>query len=201
MLSKHKREILNFIQEEGSITIRQCAKIIYHGRKYGYDMARKTLRSLYQDKAIARYRYNMTAETIYYINTRLGIHALKLLDVYAEFIDLGCTIETFKKKYRIYTNGKKYREIDALLELNYQEYFIPLIIEIDYSHMTSIQKLQEIYESNHFQQLYLEKLGEEIYPIVIIVRPVTTNSLVEDHVFSILYSDFELSNLAKILNN
>ncbi|OBR90695.1 hypothetical protein CLRAG_33430 [Clostridium ragsdalei P11] len=199
MLSKHKREILNFIQEEGSITIHQCAKIIYHGRKYGYDMARKTLRSLYQDKAIARYRYNMTAETIYYINQRLGIHALKLLDVYAEFINLGCTIETFKKKYRIYTNGKKYREIDALLELNYQEYFIPIILEIDYSHMTSIEKLKEIYNCRYFQELYKQQIGESIYPLTIIVRPVVENRLLNDNDFSILYSDFDLPNLAKAL--
>lgn len=199
MLSKKDKLILNYIDEHGSITINQCAKVIFTGNKCAYDQARKKLRQLYNEKAIARCRASVSDEAVYYIDTRLNIHALKLLDIYAELIVIGAKIETFHKKYRIYTDGKKYREIDALIELYYDDYFIPLIIEIDYSHNTSIIKLQEIYKSNHFQDKYKE-LDEDIFPLIVICRPVVNKSLCTENDFPILYTDFSLQNLGQVLD-
>lgn len=199
MLSKKDKMILNYIDEHGSITINQCAKVVFTGNKYANDQARKKLRNLYNEKAIARYRNSVSNESIYYIDTRLNIHALKLLDIYAELIAMGAKIESFCKKYRVYTGGKKYREIDALIELYYDDYFIPLIVEIDYSHNTSIAKLQEIYKSNHFQNKYQE-LSEDIFPSIVICRPVVKKSLVVESDFQILYTDFALQNLGQVLN-
>lgn len=198
VLSKKDKMILNYIDDHGSITINQCAKVIFTGNKYAYDQARKKLRQLYNEKAIARYRNSVSDEAIYYIDTRLNIHALKLLDVYGELISMSAKVESFQKKYRIYVNDKKYREIDALIELNYNDYFIPLIVEIDYSHNTSISKLQEIYKSNHFQDKYKE-LSEDIFPLVIICRPVVKKSLCVENDFQILYTDFRLQNLRQVL--
>lgn len=199
MLSKKDKLILNYIDKHGSISINQCAKVIFTGNKYAYDQARKKLRQLYNEKAIARYRASISDEAVYYIDTRLNIHALKLLDIYAELIAMGAKVENFYKKYRIYTNGKKYREIDALIELYYDDYFIPLIVEIDYSHNTSIIKLQEIYKSGHFQNKYKE-LSEDIFPLIVICRPVVNKSLSAENDFPILYTDFTLQNLGQVFD-
>lgn len=198
MLSKKDKLILNYIDEHGSITINQCAKVIFTGNKYAYDQARKKLRQLYNKKAIARYRASISDEAVYYIDTRLNIHALKLLDIYAELIAMGAKVEIIYKKYRIYTNGKKYREVDALIELYYDDYFIPLIVEIDYSHNTSMTKLEEIYKSNHFQYKYKE-LDENIFPLIVICRPVVNKSLCTENDFQVLYTDFTLQNLGRVL--
>lgn len=199
VLSKKDKMILNYIDEHGSITINQCAKVIFTGNRYAYDQARKKLRQLYNKKAIARYRASISDEAVYYVDTRLNIHALKLLDIYAKLVEMGAKIETFHKKYRIYINGKKYREIDALIELNYNDYFIPLIVEIDYSHNTSIIKLQEIYKSSHFQDKYRE-LSEDVFPLIVICRPVVNKSLCTENDFQVLYTDFTLQNLPQVLD-
>lgn len=202
MISKKKSEILKFIQEHGSITIDICSKVIFTGNAYAYDQSRKILRRMHlEDKSIARYKSSLTNEVIYYIDTRLGIHSLMLLKVYAKIIELSCKVTKFEKKYRIYINDKKYREIDALIELYYDDFFIPLIIEIDYSHMTSLEKLQEIYNCNHFQNKYYNEIGEsEIFPLTIIARPVVENKLSTENEFPILYSDFHLDNLVMALD-
>lgn len=199
MLSKKDKQILNYIYEHNSITIKQCSKVIFTGNRCAYDQSRKQLRRLYKEKAIARYRASMTDEVVYYISTRLGVHELQLLNVYAELIGKGAKVETFHKKYRIYTNNKKYREIDALIELTYNDYFIPLIVEIDYSHNTSIDKLEEIYQSNHFQNKYRE-IDDNIFPLIVICRPVVEKSLSNDNELQILYTDFDLKNLDEVLD-
>lgn len=197
MLSKKDKLILNFIYAHGSISIQQCAKVVFKGNKYAYDQARKQLRQLHKEKAISCYKLPKALEKLYYIDSPLGIHALKLIDVYAELIELGADIKTFDKKYRIYTSEEKYREIDALIELNYNDYFIPLIIEIDYSHNTSITKLKEIYNSNHFQEKYKD-IDKDIFPLIVIVRPVLSESM-EECELTVLYVDFSLVNLIAAL--
>lgn len=198
MISKKDKLILKFIEEHKCITINQCAKTVFTGNKYAYDQARKQLQQLYKEKIIQRYK-NINNEAVYYTTQKLGIHELEIIDVYSELIFLGAKVELFKKKYRINISEKKYREIDALIELSYDDFFIPLIIEIDYTHYTSITKLQEIYNSNHFQEKYKD-IGENIFPLIVIVRPVVLEKevLVKDGLL-IFYTDFSLDDLQKIL--
>lgn len=197
MISKKDKLILNFIYEHGSISIQQCAKVIFKRNKYAYDQARKQLRQLYKEKAISCYKPPKASEKLYYIDSPLGIHALKLIDVYAELLGLGADIKTFHKKYRIYTSNDKYREIDALMELYYDGYFIPLIVEIDYSHNTSITKLKEIYQSRHFQERYKD-IDNDIFPLIVIVRPILSENI-EECELPVLYLDFSLDNLVVAL--
>ncbi|MFL0198286.1 replication-relaxation family protein [Clostridium sp. WILCCON 0269] len=198
MLSKKDKEILRFIETHKSITINQCAKCIFTGNKYAKDQARRQLRQLYKEKFIQRYQGSRSSQVVYYTIERLGIHDLKLIDVYSEFMSLGATIESSQKEYIVYTDTakKSYRKIDAVFEINYNDYLIPIICEIDYSHYTSMKKLQDIYKSNHFQEIY----GENVFPLIIIVRPVITKyKLLVDNGLLILYVDWELSNLKQAL--
>lgn len=193
MLSKKDKQILKFIEEYKSITIKQCEKAIFTNNHYAYDQARKQLRQLYKEKYIQRFQGNKIGEVVYYINERLGIHDLKIIDVISELIYLGCKIKYSKKEYKIAINqniknskinnsNKNYRKADLFIELDYKDYFIPLLIEVDYTHYTSMNKIQEIYKSNHFQDKY-KQLGDNIFPLIVIIRPVTKSQLIIEMVF------------------
>lgn len=197
MISKKDKEILRFIEIHKSITISICAKCIFTGNKFAKDQARKQLRKLYKEGLIQRYQGNRTSEVIYYTIERLGIHDLKLIDVYAEFIALGAIIESFQKEYRVYTSKdkKKYRDIDGVFEISFNDFKTVCICEIDYSHYTSMNKLQDIFNSKHFQKLY----GDDFFPLIILVRPVAENKLIVENNLLILYVDWELTNLKQAL--
>lgn len=201
MISKKDKEILRFIETHKSITISICSKTVFQGNKWSRDQARKQLRQLYKEGLIQRFQGNKTSEVVYYTMERLGIHDLKLLDLYAELIHLGATITSFKKEYRVYTDQakKKYRDIDAVIELNFTDdkgiFQSVILVEIDYSHYTSMNKLKDIYKSNHFQEVY----GDDFFPLIVIVRPVAENKLIVEDGLLILYVDWELTNISQAL--
>lgn len=197
MLSRKDKEILRFIEIHKSITISICAKCIFTGNKFAKDQARKQLRQLYKEGIIQRYQGNRTSEVVYYTMERIGIHDLQLLNVLAEFISLGATIDSFQKEYRVHItkDKKKYRDIDGVFEISFNDFKTVCICEIDYSHYTSMNKLQDIYKSNHFQEIY----GEDVFPLIILVRPVAENKLVVENNLLILYVDWELTNLKQAL--
>ncbi|MCD3331444.1 hypothetical protein, partial [Clostridium botulinum] len=147
-LTKRDKEILYWIDKWGSITINQCSKIFYSKNKEAYQQARKRLKKLSDNNFLRRYRKDMKSETIYYLDKKLTLHDLKVFDIYAELISIGATIKTFIPRYKINTpnSHKQYRELDALIEFIYKDYFCPLILEIDYTHFTTHQTLQDIYE-------------------------------------------------------
>lgn len=199
-LTKRDKEILRFIDQYKSITINQASKIFFGNCKQSYQQARKRLKLLSNNKYIQRYRKDMKSECIYFLQEKLSIHDLKILDVYAKLLNLGADIEYLKTKYTIPTpHGKKaYREADALIEFTYKKYFYPLLVEIDYTHFTSKKKLLDIYNSNHFQERY-NQYDNNIFPTVLILRPVIPTNPVSFSMFDVYFAPFELTNLAQIL--
>ena len=193
------KEILVWIEKHKSITINQCAKIFFKesNDKNAYYQARKRLRLLYQNKYIKRFRNDMRHEAVYFLSKKLSYHDLKIFDIYAELTKLDADITNFKKEYSIKFKSKEYR-VDALIEFNYNGYFYPLVVEIDYTHYTSKKKLLSIYNSQHFQKKYKESLGEnDIFPTILIVRPflpTTTNTLP----FNVLYTNYTLQDINSI---
>lgn len=196
ILTQRDKNILRFIEEYKSITINQCSKIFFNNCKQAYYQARKRLRQLYDNKYIKRYRADMKSECIYYLTKKLSIHHLKVLDAYAEFIKIGANIEYFKTEYKVPTKSKYYR-LDALIEVTYEEYFYPLIIEVDYTHFTSQRKLIDIYNSKHFQDKYKE-LDDNIFPTVLIIRPVISDNSITSDLFNIVYLDFTLDGIEQV---
>lgn len=197
ILTKRDREILRFVEEYGSITIDQCRKIFFKGNKYDYYQSRMRLKLLSDNNILKRYRADMRSEVVYYLEKRLSIHDLKVLDVYAELIQLDADIQYFKREYIIDAFKKQYRA-DALVEFVYNGYWYPLIIEIDYTHYTSEKKILDIYNSNYFQKKYKE-LDENIFPKILLVRPIIPKEKIKSDLFEVLYIDFELNGFEKVL--
>ena len=201
-LTKRDREILLFIEKYKSITIKQCSKIFYTNNKYAYYQSRKRLKLLCDNKLLKRYREDMRSETIYYSDKKLSYHDTKVIDVYAELVSKGCTIKDFKQEYIIPINtdngkDKEYRA-DGLIEFEYQGYFYPLLIEIDYTHFTGEKKLMDIYNSGYFQNKYKD-MDTDIFPTVIIARPVCPCVDVSIYPFILIYVnmciDIDINNI------
>lgn len=197
ILTKRDKEISRYIEDYGSITINQCAKVFYKGNKEPYYQARKRLKILSNSGYLKRYRQDMKSECVYYFTKCLGIHDLKVLDVYAELISLGAEITFFKQEYTVAYGDKKYI-CDGLIELKYNGYFYPLLIEVDYTHFTSERKLTDIYCSNHFQERYKE-FDDNLFPSVLIIRPYVNNNLIQTDLYNLFYFDFNLHNLNNVL--
>lgn len=201
MLTTRDKEILKYVEKYKSITITQCSKLFFRKNKESYYQARKRLGILYKNKHLKKYRYDYKSETIYYMNKKLSYHDLKVFDIYAELINIGATIKNFTTKYKIPTleGKKKYREADALLEVEYQGYFYPILLEIDMHHFTSKNKLMDIYNSNHFQEKY-KNLGEDIFPTILILRPYIPTTLFTTNLFDYYVMEFDNYNLSKIFD-
>lgn len=190
ILTSRDKEILKFIECHHSVTIDQTAKIFYKDKKEAYQMARKRLKDLQNNNYIKRYRENQRCECIYYINKKLSPHNLKLMDVYAELVNAGAKIELFKKEFNISTDKNNYR-IDALLEFEYDDYFYTFFVEVDYTHFSSIKRFEEIFKTGYMQHRY-NKYGENIFPHVLIIRPILPTVQVKSSYFDVTYMNFSL---------
>lgn len=198
-LTDRDKKILRYIEEYKSITIIQCSKIFYCNYKQAYYQARKRLSILYKNKYLKKYRKDPMHETIYFMDKHLNYHDLKVFDIYAELISLKVNIRYLKPKFRITGINDKYREIDALIECEYKGYFYPIILEIDMTHFTNIEKLDEIYNSGYFQNKY-KKLANNIFPTVLLLRPYLPFTPLYSNLYDIKVMCLDNYNLSLIFN-
>ncbi|AWZ50051.1 hypothetical protein C3495_14520 (plasmid) [Clostridiaceae bacterium 14S0207] len=197
-IKNRDREILKFIEKYKSITINICAKIFYKDNKEAYQQARKRLRLLYKNKYLKRYRKDCTTEVIYYMHKKLSVHDLKVLDVLAELIYNNANIREFKREYTINTERSNYRA-DAFIEFTLKNYLYFLLIEVDHTHYTSFQKLQDIYDSNYFQNKY-SKYGDNIFPTILILKRIVLDRKFYSSNFKIIELEYtQLHTLIKEL--
>lgn len=161
--------ILKFIEQNKGISISQCAKIFYHGHKFAYDEARRRLKILEYNKYITHFIMPNTSEYVYYTcNEKTSYHNFMIFNVYAELVYLNFNILLFQKELLFSTN----KRCDAYFELEYNNQFIPLFIEIDFTHKTNISKYDDVYLTHEIQNNYINRFGQEydsIFPRIIIV--------------------------------
>ncbi|GLC32930.1 hypothetical protein [Clostridium omnivorum] len=159
MITKRDKEIIKFVETYGSITPKICSKVFFKGNKEAYDQARKRLRVIYREELLKRYRKDPKSEAIYYLDKKLKIHDLKLLDVYTELLDFEI-LKFEKEKILDISENKKYI-IDAAMVIREDEISIPLLIEIDYTHYTSMEKARDII-------YFLEDKHKRAYDFIIV---------------------------------
>lgn len=192
-------KILSFIEQNKGISISQCAKIFYTHHKFAYDEARKRLKILEKSSYITHYIFPNTKEFIYCFdnNKQMSYHSLIILNFYADLMWLSTDVLFYQFELK-FSTGKK---CDAYFEIKFNNKIIPLILEVDFTHNTSITKYEEIYNTKELQQSYVERFGEEyedIFPLVIII----SFSKIRKYNGFIKYKliPFNLSNLNETLN-
>lgn len=199
-LTKRDKNILKFIEEYKSLTIKQCSQLFFNNCKESYYQARKRLKLLADNHYLKRYRKDMRSETVYYMDKKLSCHDLKVIDVYACLKTIGVDIKTFEREYVINCGGKEYRADGFFEFICCDGYFHLLLVEIDDTHFTSLNKLLDIYNSNYFQDKY-KNLDDNLFPNVIIIRPFIPTNISLSLPFNVYYhTNISVYNIKQILN-
>lgn len=193
-ITDRDKQILKFIENYGSITINQAANMFFCNYKYAYDQAKRRLRIMYQNRIVKRFKADIHAEVQYYFNQPQKPHRAKLLDVYTNLNSIG-NVTSFKKELRIECQNK-IRKIDGFLELEIETdeevAMYPILIEIDYTHNTSLNKLKEIYYSNYFQDKY------DVFPTVLIIKKYSFQEKFSTDLFYCKFLNWELEELKEV---
>lgn len=158
MITNRDKRIIKFIEEYGSITINQCSKMFFRNNKERYDQARKRLQVIHKAGHLKKYRRDPRSEAIYYIEKRLKVHDLKLLDVLGELNEFRVHLCTKEKQIVI---GENKYILDGAVVLDIDSTLIPVLIEIDYTHYTSMEKITNVI-------YYLEKKHKRSYHFIVV---------------------------------
>jgi len=161
------KDILKFIEKYGSINKIICGNLYFSKNKDRYYSASRRLKILYRNKFLKKYKKDMYEDIIYYRDKKpLKAHDIKLLEVYSYLHTLG-NIKLFERENVVQCGNKK-RKNDGLIEIAIRkgryEYTYPLIIEIDMTHDTNFDKINDIYNSGQYQDKY------DIMPMMLIVK-------------------------------
>lgn len=196
-INKRDKEILKFVEDHKAITIKICANLFFSNSKNNYYSASRRLKILQENGLLKRFRKDVYSEAIYYEKgSPLSPHRIKLLELYSRLTMIGNVI-TFIKEYTVPCENMK-RKNDGLIEIavldKEYEYTYPLIIEIDYTHDTSINKIKDLRDSGHFQELY------DIMPIMIIVKRFEYQKKVYVNGVNIIYLNWDLEGIENIFD-
>ena len=188
MITSRDRDIYNFINEYGSITIDQCSKIFFSHCKRKYEIASRRLRELLKNEYIKVGTIKYTNENIYYIDKKLSFHDLTVIQYCAELINMGAVnlkLERNKKWFDdLISDGFVYYELNGEKYIN--------IIEVCFSNKNvKIDYYDEIYLSNIIQNEF------GIDPkLIIITHP---NYQYKSIKIPLILFDYGFENLFKII--
>lgn len=191
---------MRFIEEHHALTIQMCANMFYTNNKFSYDEARRRLKKLYDNEILYRYESPETSELIYCFkdSKQISPHDLFTLKFYSTLIRYGAKINHFKQNRYWKSTGKF---SDGFFEVSYNGSDFLIILEVDFTHMTSIEnKYVTLYKNKEIQNEYKEYCedGEEIFPKLIIMTVKDINKIEKiDYPFYVQFINFELDNFVE----
>lgn len=170
MISKRDKKIIKFMESTNlGLTINQAA-LMFFPQSFSYDYARTRLRNRWEKNILKRYTNDYTGELIYYLEDtakptkKPSFHDNAVLNVYANFINLGYKITEFK-------TNKEWAEgvikSDAFFIVENEDEKRLIIVEIDVTHPTNLSKYEDLYEIGEIQELY-----NGVFPMVLILSAV-----------------------------
>lgn len=167
--TKTTREIIQFVEDYGFITINICSSIFYKNNKQRYNQARVKLKNLYDNKILKRWKHPYSGEFIYQFDCkRISDHSKYMLDLYAKINLLVDKVDYFKVEEPWMNNA---RRNDAHIVYVKDNLLGAFLVEFEKYNTTSVKKIDEIYESNEVQEWYKDKYGEYFFPRILLVTP------------------------------
>lgn len=168
------RNILNFIDEYGFITINIAASIFYKGNSNPVHQARVKLSTLYKNGALTRYK-NEFGEYIYQIYKKsIGDHNYYIMKLYG-YLFANFEIVYFKPE-QVWLGGK--RRSDAHIIIHNGKKRVGLLVEFEKFHATSQDKLDEMFNSGEIQRWYKDNYDvDNYYPTTLFVTASGSNKI------------------------
>lgn len=195
-INQNTKDILSFIEKYGFITAKFCSRIIYKNCKQSYNLASRKLLKMEQSKLLQRY-LDSSNEYIYQINKKhITAHKYYLIDFYSRLYERVDSVELFEVE-RSWGISKKRN--DGFIIYKNRDSFYSLLIEIDYSHFTSKEKLNSLYESKEVQKYFNDNYSVQDYFPTVVVVSMLGNTKYKDVEFDYLSLDFNFTNIDKII--
>lgn len=195
-INEKTKDILLFIETYGFITAKICSRTIYKGYSQSYQLASRKLRKMDQGKLLQRYLDNSN-EFIYQINKKhITPHKYYLINFYSRLYEKVDSVELFEieKSWKVSN-----RRNDGFIIYKNGDSFYSLLIEIDYSHFTSKDKLDSLYESKEIQKYFKDNYGINNYFPTVVVISMLGNTKYKDAEFDYLSLNFEFTDIYKLL--
>lgn len=134
MITERDREIINFCNDIGFITISQCGKLFFTDSHIGYDLARNRLKKIVkQDLYLKSFRNIETKQVIYIPKEskvkRISKHDILVIDYLAELKSLGADIELVEVE-------KEFNGVipDAFIKFTFNGYRYYQLLEVELRH-------------------------------------------------------------------
>lgn len=198
MLTERDKQILIHIENPivKAITVKQCANIFFKDSSTKYELARRRLKHLEENKYLKSYRNETTKQLVYYSSDeKVSAHNLYILDFLAKLYEIGCQKIIFQKPQKLLNGSIR---PDAFLGFYYKDRYYFVLLEVDFTHATDLSKFQ------NYERLY--KTGElqekcyGIFPKIIVMSLTNTPNLVySSNNFDVKYLNFKLDNFDKVV--
>lgn len=183
MLTNRDKEILKFIEEYKSITIRQAKYLFF---KKSYEGARRRLAELEKFGLLKSTISKGRSEKIYFYEKMLSDHDLYKADYIVSLKKMGFEILKFNTKPSYFNNTLR---PDAFVVCKKNGYRYITFLEVDYTHYTDNIKLKTLYE-----KLAKEEFRDTGF-ILVIARP-TPGIRYSPSEYDIVFTDLEFNNLS-----
>lgn len=198
MLTERDRSLLKFLEDNKGISTQQAKYIFFDG------IERSAIRRLNQleDKGILEYYYRGKNKIYKLVGSpELSYHDTIIYDFYAWIYKQGGSVLDFKKNPHFINNMLI---PDGLFKcrLPYKDTFgtFFFILEVDYQHPTSDEKIKVFYEKLYREQTLKEYCGVAEFPMLIIAKEYI-GFRERSNNFEIIYTDFKFKNLYDILTD
>ena len=183
MITARDKEILKFIEDYKSLTIKQAQYLFFKG---SYEGARRRLSELEKFGLLKSSSSKGRSEKVYYMEKMLSDHDLYKIDYVANLKRNGFEIIEFNHKPSYFSNQLR---PDGLVICKKDKYRYITFLEVDYTHYTNNVKLNALYE-----KLAKEEFKDTSF-ILVIARP-TQGIRYSPENYDIVFTDLEFSNLS-----
>lgn len=195
-INEKTKDILSFIEKYGFITAKICSRTVYKEYSQNYQLASRKLRKMEQGGLLQRYLDNSN-EFIYQINKKhVTPHKYYLINFYSRLYEKVDNVELFEieKSWNI-----SHKRNDGFIIYKNDNSFYSLLIEIDYSHFTSKDKLDSLYESKEVQKYFKDNYGINDYFPTVVVISMLGNTKYRNVEFDYLSLDFNFTDINKLI--
>lgn len=194
MITDTDRRILNFVDDNGCITIHQAEKMFYTGRAYAYDMARKRLNYLVSIDWLKTYRDKATNQKVYFTDKKYNYHRILALDYYAKLVELGVEMAFFKTEFE-WLGGKVRSDAFSGFIFNNKPYF-NFVEVITSNNALNLEKYEKVYESGEAHKI----CGGKFPPVVLIDNVNHKKEFDLPHV-KVLTIHYDIKDIAKVFQD
>ena len=195
-LQQRDKDILRFLEEHRGITTQQCISIFFKNDISAY----RRLNQL-EDAGILEH-YMIGRNKVYKLSgesRQLSCHDTLIYDFYAWIYSKNGVVLDFKKNPHYFKNQLI---PDALVKFKLpyegQNYLCYALLEIDYTHYSSEEKIMTLYPKLYREQVLKEYCGLAEFPFVIVARQ-TKGIILRPKEIDVIYSDLKFNNVDRLL--